>query len=71
MNIATINPWFSNNSLTHDLIKKVTKPKDLLLLCPIKSNQVATTNPRYTINNECLYLQMKKYQIEIWHMDVT
>jgi hypothetical protein len=65
MNIATPNPLFSNNSLTHDLVKKVTNPEDLLLLCPIKSKQVATTNPHYTIDNECLHLQMKKYQIEI------
>jgi hypothetical protein len=29
-----------------------------------------TTNPHFMINNECLHLQMKKYQIETWHIGI-
>jgi N-acetyl-anhydromuramyl-L-alanine amidase AmpD len=32
---------------------------------------VTTISPHCMINNECLHLQLKKYQIETWHIGVT
>jgi hypothetical protein len=64
MKVATIGPKLSNNIFTHDITRKVTKPKDVLL-CPIELKQVTiTTSLHCTTNNECLYLQMKKYKIK-------
>jgi hypothetical protein len=72
MKVVILNPSLSNNILTHDIIRKVTKPKDVLL-CPIELGRMATTiiSPHCMTKSECLYIQIKKYQIKTSHIGVT